>query len=71
MKATRDFPGGPYTLHQIRHRALTDAAEAGASTAMMMALSGHRNVKSLLIYARVGTDALAAWQADRDPARRH
>ena len=71
MKATRDFPGGPWTLHQIRHRALTDAAEAGASTAMMMALSGHKNVKSLLIYARVGTDALAAWQADRDPSRRH
>ena len=71
MKATRGFPGGPWTLHQIRHRALTDAAESGASTAMMMALSGHRNVKSLLIYARVGTDALAAWQADRDPARRN
>jgi integrase len=70
-RATSGFPGGPYTLHQIRHRALTDAAEAGASSAMMMALSGHRTVKSLAIYARVGTDALAAWQAERDPNRRH
>ena len=70
-EATSGFPGGPYTLHQIRHRALTDAAEGGASTAMLMALSGHKNVKSLLIYAKVGTDALAAWQADRDPNRRH
>jgi len=68
--ATAGFPGGPWTLHGIRHRALTDAAEHGASTAMLMALSGHRNVRSLAIYARVGADALAAWQAERDPARR-
>ena len=38
---------------------------------MLMALSGHKNVKSLAIYAKVGTDALAAWQAERDPSRRH
>jgi hypothetical protein len=37
----------------------------------MMALSGHKSVKSLAIYARVGMDALAAWQAERDPNRRH
>jgi integrase/recombinase XerC/integrase/recombinase XerD len=71
LNATQGFPGGPWTLHGIRHRALTDAAEQGASTAMMMALSGHKSVKSLAIYARVGMDALAAWQAERDPNRRH
>ena len=70
-RETEPYQGGPYVLHGIRHRALTDAAQQGASTPMLLALSGHRNVKSLAIYARVGTDALAAWQAERDPSRRH
>lgn len=38
---TTDLPGGPYTLHQLRHSGLTHAAEDGASTPMLMALSGH------------------------------
>ncbi|MGH3700934.1 MAG: tyrosine-type recombinase/integrase, partial [Pseudonocardiaceae bacterium] len=65
---TTGMPGGPFTLHQLRHSALTHAAEAGASTPMLMALSGHTSVRSLAIYARVSAEALSKWQAQRDPA---
>ncbi|MGH3853753.1 MAG: tyrosine-type recombinase/integrase [Pseudonocardiaceae bacterium] len=67
---TAGMPGGPFTLHQLRHSALTHAAEAGASTPMLMALSGHTSVRSLAIYARVSAEALGKWQAERDPAAR-
>jgi integrase len=67
---TSGVPGGPFTLHQLRHSALTHAAEAGASTPMLMALSGHTSVRSLAIYARVSAEALGKWQAERDPAAR-
>lgn len=67
---TAALPGGPYTLHQLRHSALTHAAEAGASTPMLMALSGHTSVRSLGRYARVSAEALGRWQAQRDPAAR-
>jgi integrase len=67
---TAGMPGGPFTLHQLRHSALTHAAEAGASTPMLMALSGHTSVRSLATYARVSAEALGRWQAERDPAAR-
>jgi integrase len=67
---TTGMPGGPFTLHQLRHSALTHAAEAGASTPMLMALSGHTSVRSLAVYARVSAEALGRWQAQRDPAAR-
>ena len=67
---TAKLPGGPYTLHQLRHSALTQAAEEGASTPVLMAYSGHASVRSLARYARVSPDKLAEWQAERDPARR-
>ena len=67
---TTGMPGGPFTLHQLRHSALTHAAEAGASTPMLMALSGHTSVRSLAIYAGVSAEALGRWQAQRDPAAR-
>ena len=38
---------GGATLHQLRHSALTHDAEAGASTPMLMAKSGHTSVASL------------------------
>jgi hypothetical protein len=44
---TEDLAGGPFTLHQLRHSGLTHAAEQGASTPMLMALSGHTSVRSL------------------------
>src|SRR5579864_1492580 len=43
---------GGATLHQLRHSALTHDAEAGASTPMLMAKSGHTSVASLARYAR-------------------
>ncbi len=59
-----------WTLHQLRHSALTHAAEAGANTATLLAYSGHTSVASLARYARVSPDALARWQASRDPLTR-
>jgi integrase len=61
---------GGATLHQLRHSALTHAAEDGANTATLLAYSGHTSVASLARYARVSPEALARWQARRDPARR-
>jgi Site-specific recombinase XerD len=61
---------GGLTLHQLRHSALTHAAEAGANTSTLLAFSGHTSVASLARYARVSPEALQAWQQDRDPARR-
>jgi len=49
---TTVMPGGPFTLHQLRHSALTHAAEAGASTPMLMTLSRHTSIRSLAVYAR-------------------
>jgi integrase len=62
--------GGPWTLHQLRHSALTHAAEDGMSAPMMMAMSGHTSVTSLARYARPSVDALARWKQEHDPARR-
>jgi len=59
-----------WTLHQLRHSALTRAAENGANTGTLLAYSGHTSVASLARYTRISPDALARWQADRDPHRR-
>jgi integrase len=61
---------GGWTLHQLRHSALTHAAEAGANTSTLLAYSGHTSVVSLARYARVSPEALARWQQQRDPAQR-
>lgn len=61
---------GGATLHQLRHSALTHAAEDGANTAVLLSYSGHTSIASLARYARVSAEALAAWQAGRDPASR-
>jgi integrase/recombinase XerC/integrase/recombinase XerD len=68
--ATGREHGGPWTLHQLRHSALTHAAEQGASTPLLMALSGHTSTRSLASYARVSAEALQRWQQERDPGRR-
>jgi integrase len=69
-EATAGEQGGPWTLHQLRHSALTHDAEKGASTPMLMAKSGHTSVASLARYARPSAEALARWQERNDPARR-
>jgi integrase/recombinase XerC/integrase/recombinase XerD len=61
---------GGATLHQLRHSALTHAAEEGANTSTLLSYSGHTSVASLARYARVSPEALARWQAGRDPAAR-
>ncbi len=67
---TADFDDGPYTLHQLRHSRLTHAAEDGASTPVLMKLSGHASVRSLAKYAQVSDEGLVRYQADTDPAAR-
>ncbi|WP_245669096.1 site-specific integrase [Nocardia speluncae] len=67
---TERYGDGPYTLHQLRHSRLTHAAEEGASTPVLMKLSGHTSVRSLAKYARVSDDGLRQYQADSDPAAR-
>jgi integrase len=61
---------GGWSLHQLRHSALTHAAEDGANTSTLLSYSGHTSVASLARYARVSPEALARWQQQRDPARR-
>lgn len=62
--------GAGWTLHQLRHSALTHLAEAGVNLPLLMAKSGHRNLRSLQRYARPGSEAVAAMTAAQDPARR-
>jgi integrase/recombinase XerC/integrase/recombinase XerD len=69
-EATTDEHGRHATLHQLRHSALTHAAEQGASTPLLMALAGHTSTRSLARYARVSAEALQRWQQERDPGRR-
>ncbi|MET7330733.1 tyrosine-type recombinase/integrase [Nonomuraea sp. NPDC005650] len=65
-----DPTGAGYTLHQLRHSRLTHLGEDGWSSSMLMALSGHRNLRSLGIYVQPSTDAVAAALAEHDPGRR-
>jgi integrase len=67
---TEHYDDGPYTLHQLRHSRLTHAAEKGASTPVLMKLSGHTSVRSLAKYARVSDEGLLHFQADTGPAVR-
>ena len=62
--------GEGWTLHQLRHSALTHLAEAGVNLPLLMAKSGHQHLRSLQRYARPGTEAVAAMTAAHDPARR-
>lgn len=45
---------GGWTLHQLRHSALTHAAEDGTNTPILLARSRHASVRSLERYARPG-----------------
>ncbi|MET7299975.1 hypothetical protein [Embleya sp. NPDC005575] len=59
-----------FTLHRLRHSALTHDAEGGTSTPMLPARSRHAFVRSPERYARPGVDAVARHVAGRDPAAR-
>jgi len=56
-----------WTLHQLRHSALTHLAEEGVNLTLLMAKSGHQNLRSLQRYARPGSEAVAAMTAAHDP----
>jgi integrase len=60
-----------YTLHQLRHSRLTHLGEDGWSAPMLMALSGHENLRTLGTYVQISPDAVAAALAAQDPNRRH
>ncbi|MFH9400720.1 site-specific integrase [Streptomyces sp. NPDC017638] len=53
-----------WTLHRLRHSALTHDAEGGASTPMLLVRSRHASVHSLERYARPSVDAVARHVAD-------
>jgi integrase/recombinase XerD len=62
--------GTGWTLHQLRHSALTHAAEDGTNLPLLLARSRHASVRSLERYARPGPEAVARHLAQTDPARR-
>ncbi|MEU9489074.1 site-specific integrase [Streptomyces decoyicus] len=57
-KDIEDLDG--WTLHRLRHSALTHDAEDGTSTPMLLARSRHASVRSLERYARPGPAMRAA-----------
>jgi integrase/recombinase XerD len=65
----REASGG-WTLHQLRHSALTHLAEQNVSLPLLMAKSRHASLRSLQRYVRPGPEAVAALTAATDPARR-
>ena len=59
-----------WTLHQLRHSALTHLAEADVGLPLLMAKSRHASLRSLQRYSRPGPEAVAKLTADHDPERR-
>jgi hypothetical protein len=47
---------GGWTLHQLRHSAITHLAEADVGVALLMAKSRHTSLRSLGRYARPGPE---------------
>jgi integrase/recombinase XerD len=59
-----------WSLHQLRHSALTHAAQDGTNLPLLLARSRHASVRSLERYARPGPEAVARSVAQTGPARR-
>jgi hypothetical protein len=59
-----------WTLHRLRHSALTHAAADGTNLPLLLARSRHASVRSLERYARPGLEAVAHHLAQHDRARR-
>jgi site-specific recombinase XerD len=66
----REASGKKWTLHQLRHSALTHLGEQGVSAPMLMAKSRHRDPRTLARYVRPGIEAVARLTAEHDPDRR-
>ena len=60
-----------WTLHQLRHSALTHLGEAGVGAPLLKAKSRHRSLRSLDRYVHPGIEAVAALTAEHDPGRRY
>ena len=60
-----------WTLHQLRHSALTHLGEQGVSAILLQAKSRHQDPRTLARYAKPGIEAVAALTAQHDPGRRH
>jgi integrase/recombinase XerD len=56
-----------WTLHQLRHSALTHAAEDGTNLPLLLARSRHASVRSLERYAHPGPEAAARHLAGTPP----
>jgi len=59
-----------WTLHQLRHSALTHLAEGGVDVALLKAKSRHRSLRSLERYVQPSEASVAKLTADHDPLRR-
>ena len=59
-----------WTLHQLRHSALTHLAEANVSLPLLMAKSRHKNLRSLQRYTKPSAEAVAKMTAAYDPTAR-
>lgn len=53
---------GGWTLHDLRHSALTHGAEDGMNAPMLMVKSGHQDIRTLARYARPSIDAVQRWE---------
>jgi integrase len=61
---------GGWTLHQLRHSALTHLAEDGVAMALLKAKSRHASLRSLERYVRPSDASVAKLTAQHDRARR-
>jgi integrase/recombinase XerC/integrase/recombinase XerD len=61
---------GGWTLHQLRHSALTHLAEDGVDVALLKAKSRHASLRSLERYVRPSDASVAKLTAQHDRARR-
>jgi integrase len=59
-----------WTLHQLRHSALTHLGAQGVSGPLLMAKSGHLSLRNLQIYVQLGDEDVARLAAETDPVRR-
>ena len=60
---------GGWTLHQLRHSSLTHLGETGASTILLQAKSRHQDPRTLAIYTKLGTEAVAELTSTFDKQR--
>ncbi|MFF4621868.1 tyrosine-type recombinase/integrase [Nonomuraea jabiensis] len=68
--AELDPHGDGWTMHQLRHSALTHLAAAGRTAPELQAKSRHQHLSSLGHYVRLGEETSARITAEHDPAAR-